>query len=225
MTRLLIFFCFLLIGCKSDKNEDYYSFEQNEIESIDFNLPFFEKWTESYDDKTVKSYFDEFLKDDKFEIVGVYLNNNTYSKKDSLDFIDFEDYAIFMINKNEQKWKLTDNDLNRLFRVQKKKSDTRNFDKSEALEKVYSDTTFLHSEKPIVIEEFRPKENVLSALKLIKPYGDDHQIIVTYVYNLILVKNHLVYGSYYLDLNGNESLEKAKEMNEIIISKFLEENK
>ena len=225
MTRTYIIFLLLLIGCKSEKKEDYYSEEKNEIEHIDFNLPTFGKWTECYADESVKLYFDELLISDKFKILGVYLNNYAFSKKDSLDVLDFEDYAVFMINKNEQKWKLTGDDLERIFRVQKKKTGTINIDKLEALKKVYSDTTFLHSEKPIVIEEYRPNENILSALKLVKPYYDDHEIIVVYVYNLILINNHLVYGGYYLDLNGIESLEKAKEMNDIIMTKFLESNK
>ena len=217
MTKTYIIFFLLLIGCKSE--------EKNEIEYIDFNLPTYEKWTECYADKSVKLYFDELLISDKVKTLGVYLNNYTFSKKDSLDFLDFEDYAVFMINKNEQKWKLTGNDLERIFRIQKKKTETINIDRFEALKKVYSDTTFLHSEKPIVIEEYRPNENILSALKLIKPYYDDHEIIVIYVYNLILINNHLVYGGYYLDLNGIESLEKAKEMNNIIMTEFLESNK
>lgn len=225
MTRTYIIFLFLLIGCKSEKKEDYYSDEKNEIEHIDFNLPTFGKWTECYADESVKLHFDELIISDKFKTLGVYLNNYTFLKKDSLDVLDFEDFAVFMINKNEQKWKLTGNDLERLFRVQKKKTGTINVDRLEALKKVYSDTTFLHSEKPIVIEEYRPKENILSALKLVKPYYDDHENIAVYVYNLILINNHLVYGGYYLDLNGNESLEKAKEMNDIIMTKFLESNK
>lgn len=225
MTRNYIFFFLLLIGCKSEKKEDYYSEEKNEIEHIKFSFPIFEKWIECYADKSVESYFGESLISDKFKTLGVYLNNYTFSKKDSLDILDFEDYAVFMINKNEQKWKLTKNDLERLFRIQKRKTGTININKLEALKKVYSDTTFLHSEKPIVIEEYKPHENILSALKLIKPYYNNHEIIVVYVYNLILIKNHLVYGGYYLDLNGNESLEKAKEVNNIIMTKFIESNK
>ncbi|SNR14737.1 hypothetical protein [Tenacibaculum jejuense] len=225
MTRTYIIFLLLLIACKPEKKDDYYSEEKNEIEHIDFNLPTFRKWTECYADESVKLYFDELLISDKFKTLGVYLNNYTFSKKDSLDILDFEDYAVFMVNKNEQKWKLTGDDLERIFRVQKKKTGTINVDRLEALKKVYSDTTFLHSEKPIVIEEYRPNENILSALKLVKPFYDDHEIIVVYVYNLILINNHLVYGGYYLDLNGIESLEKAKEMNEVIMTKFLESNK
>jgi len=225
MTRIYIIFILLLIGCKSEKKEDYYSEEKNKIEFINFNLPTFEKWTECYSDKSVKFYFDTLSISDKFETLGIYLNNYTFSQKDSLDILDFEDYAVFMINKNEQKWKLTRNDLERIFQIQKKKTGTINVDKLEALKKVYSDSTFLHPEKPIVIEEYKPNENILSALKLIKPYSENHEIVVVYVYNLILVNNHLVYGGYYLNLNGIESLEKAKEMNNIIMTKFLESNK
>lgn len=135
MTRTYIIFLLLLIGCKSEKKEDYYSEEKNEIEHIDFNLPTFGKWTECYADKSVKLYFDELSISDKFKTLGVYLNNYTFSKKDSLDVLDFEDYAVFMINKNEQKWKLTGNDLERIFRVQKKKTGTINVDRLEALKK------------------------------------------------------------------------------------------
>lgn len=225
MPKIHIIFFILLIGCKPEKKEDYYSKEKNKIEHVKFNLPTFKNWTESYSDKSVKSYFDNLSVSNKMQTIGVYLNNYAFSKKDSLDVVDFEDYAVFMVNKFEQKWKLTGNDLERIFQIQKKKTGILNIDKFNALKNVYSDTTFLHSEKPIVIEEYRPNENILSVLKLIKPYKDDHEIIVVYVYNLILIKNHLVYGGYYLDLNGRKSLEKAKKMNNIIMTKFLESNK
>ena len=130
-----------------------------------------------------------------------------------------------MVNVNEQKWKLTGKDLERIFRIQKKKKSLENFERDIALSKVYSDTTFLHSEKPIIIEEYRPHPDILSAVKLVKPFSDYQDYIVVFVFNLIVIKNHLVYAGYYLDLNGNESLEKAKKMNSRIMTKFVELNK
>ena len=215
----------LLICCKTEKSDDYYSDEKNETEFIEFAFPTFDKWTECYEDRKVKSHYDENLISNKFQNVAVYLNNETFLRKDSLGLIDYEDYAYFFINKNEQKWKLTGDDLKRIFQVQKRKNGIESYEKESALNKVYSDTTFLHSEKPIVIEEFKSAENIYSAVKLIKPYSDYHDIIIIYVYNLMIVKNHLIYSGYYLDLNGDESIMKAKEMNGLIMSKFLGINK
>ncbi|SNQ43350.1 hypothetical protein [Cellulophaga lytica] len=226
MNRILIpIFLLLIIGCKSDKKEDYYSDEKNDIEFIEFDFPKFGEWTECYSETEVKDYFDSFSMFEKIKTVGVYLNNKTYTKKDSLDIIDFEDYAVFMVNVNEQKWKLTGKDLERIFRIQKKKKSLENFERDIALSKVYSDTTFLHSEKPIIIEEYKPHPDILSAVKFVKPYTDYHDYIVVFVFNLIVIKNHLVYAGYYLDLNGNESIEKAKKMNSRIMTKFVEFNK
>lgn len=222
---LLSIFFISLIGCKSEKKDDYYSNEKNETEFIEFSFPEFGEWTECYVEKQVKDYFDGFSMFEKIKTVGVYLNNNTYQKKDSLDVIDFEDYAVFMVNVNEQKWKLTGNDLERIFRIQKKKKSLENFEKDFALSKAYSDTTFLHSEKPIIIEEYRPHPDILSAVKFVKPYSDYHDYIVVYVFNLVVIKNHLVYAGYYLDLDGNESIERVKKLNNRMMTKFVEFNK
>ncbi|UII74461.1 hypothetical protein LV716_09295 [Flagellimonas sp. HMM57] len=226
MNRILCsIFLVSLIACKSEKSDDYYSNEKNDVEFIEFRFPEFGEWTECHDEKEVKDYFDSFLMFEKIENVGVYLNNKTYLKKDSLAIIDFEDYAVFMVNVNEQKWKLTGNDLKRIFRIQKRKKGIENFDKDFALNKVYSDTTFLRVDKPVVIEEYKPHPNILSAVKFVKPYSNYHDIIVVYVFNLIVIKNHLVYAGYYLDLNGTESIERVKKTNDKIMKKFVEYNK
>lgn len=225
--KKILFSTFLvfLVGCKPEKKEDYYSDEKNEIEFIKFSLPTFDKWTECYGEKVVKEHFDRFSTFEKFKTIGIYLNNNTYSQKDSLDVIDFEDYAYFTYNINEQKWKLTGTDLERIFRIQKKKKGIVTVNKDLALSKVFSDTTFLHSEKPIVIQEYKSNENILSAVKLLKPFEEYHDIVLVYVFNLIIIKNHLVYVSYYLDYNGNESIENVRRNNDIIVSKFQNANK
>ncbi len=225
MIRIFIIFFLLFIGCKSEKEEYYYSEERNEIEYIKFNLPTIEKWDECYADESVKLYFDDLQTYDNIKIIGVYLNNKTFSKKDSLDVVDFEDYAVFMINHFEQKWKLSGTDLNRMFRIQKREKGVINVSKDDALKKAYSDTTFLQPKKPIVIEEYRPNKNILSAIKLLKPYKDDHEIIIVFIFNMIIVKNHLIFAGYYMDFNGTESIKKAKMNNDKIMTKFLEVNK
>lgn len=226
MSKFLIsIFLVLLVGCKPEKKEDYYSDEKNEVEYLEFTFPTLEEWTECYSDKEVKEHFDSFSTFEKFKTIGVYLNSNTYSKKDSLNTIDFEDYSLFMFNKNEQQWKLTGDDLERIFGIQKKKKGIATVDKDIALNKVFSDTTFLHSEKPIIIQEYKSDENILSAVKLLKPFDEYPDIVIVYVFNLIIIKNHLVYASYYLDYNGTESIERVKKNNDIIVSKFLSANK
>lgn len=221
-----LYFLFIIpfIGCKSEINKNYYSTEKNDIEFIEFRLPELEKWKECHSDNNVADHFNSFLTMDKFEIVGIYLTNETYLKKDSLDLIDFEDYAVFMINVNEQKWKLSGSDLDRIFKIQKEQKNIESVKKEIALSKAFSDTTFFTSDKPVIIEEYKPDENILSAVKLVKPYPDYHDFVVVYVFNLININNHLIYASYYQDLKGNESIQEVKNKSDEIMKAFVELN-
>jgi hypothetical protein len=221
--KTIILLLLTIISCKENNTNLNYSTEKNDSEKILIELPKLGKWKELYSDKLVKNRFDE-NSNDGSTILGVYLTNEIAEQKDSIDNIDFNDYSIFFIRDHEQKWKIQNTDLKRIFDIQIKKASIKTIDAKDAINRVYSDSTFITTEKPYLLNDYSNHERAFSAIKLIKPYPNDHDYIVVYVYNLINIKNHLVYGGYYLDFNGIESIENAQKNNDIIISEFIKEN-
>ncbi|MFL1896601.1 hypothetical protein ACJRPK_12920 [Aquimarina sp. 2-A2] len=223
MTKIAILLFLIILSCKENKTNLYYSTEKNKLKKIPIELPELNDWKELYSHKLVKRRFNE-NSNDGTTILGVYLTNEIAKQKESIDDIDFNNYLLFFIRNDEQKWKVQNTDLKRIFDIQVNQASVETINATEALNKAYSDTTFITTEKPYLLNNYSNHEKSYSAIKLIKPHPDDHDYIVVYVYNLINIKNHLVYGGYYLDFIGIESIEKAKENNDIIVSEFIKKN-
>ncbi|MBV7269950.1 hypothetical protein [Winogradskyella luteola] len=223
MRKVLIILFLAVISCKDTSTNSNITTELNETERIHIELPELNNWNELYSDELVKKRFDE-NSNNGTTIIGVYLNNETAKRKDSLDHIDFTDYCLFFILDKEQKRKIKNTDLKKIFDIQINKTSVREIEIEDAINKVYSDSTLIAADKPYLLEEYSKIPKTYSAINLIKPFSDDHNYIVVYVYNLINIKNHLVYGGYYLDFNGMESIENARMNNDSIISEFVKAN-
>ncbi|WP_271785455.1 hypothetical protein [Aquimarina algiphila] len=223
MKTVITLLLLTLISCKKDNSSQIYSTEKNESEEIPIELPKLADWKELYSDSLVKKRFDEELYDGT-TILGVYLQNKIAEQKNRLEDLDFDNYALFFIRDHEQKWKIDNNDLKRIFDIQIKKATVIPLNVEEAINRAYSDTTFITAEKPYLLKDYRDHKNVYSAIQLIKPFSNDHKNILVYAYNLINIKNHLIYGGYYLYFDGKESIESAMKKNDIIISEFIKAN-
>lgn len=223
MRKAIIILFLGVISCKDTSTNSNITTELNETERIQIELPVLSNWNELYSDELVKNRFDENLNDGT-TIIGVYLNNETAEKKDSIDSIDFTDYSLFFIRDEEQKRKIKDADLKKILDIQINKASVEEIEVKDAINKTYSDSTFITSDKPYLLQEYSKNPKIYSAVKLIKPYSDDHNYIVIYVYNLINIKNHLVYGGYYIDFNGMESIKNARMNNDLIMSEFIKAN-
>ena len=216
MRKAIIILFLVVISCKDTSTNSNITTELNETERIQIELPVLSNWNELYSDELIKNRFDENS--------NVYLNNETAGKKDSIDSIDFTDYSLFFIRDEEQKRKIKDADLKKIFDIQINKASVEEIEVKDAINKAYSDSTFITADKPYLLQEYSKNPKIYSAIKLIKPFSDDHNYIVVYVYNLINIKNHLVYGGYYLDFNGMESIKNARMNNDLIMSEFIKVN-
>lgn len=223
MRKAIIILLLGIISCKDTSTNPKISTDLNETEKIQIKLPELNNWNELYSEELVKKRFDQ-NSSNGTTIIGVYLNDETTKKKDSIDYIDFTDYCLFFTRNQEQKRKIKDTDLKKIFDIQINKASLEKIEVEEAIKKVYSDSTFITTEKPYLLQEYSKNKKVYSAIKLIKPYSDDHNYIVVYIYNLINIKNHLIYGGYYLNFNGKESIENARINNDLIIAEFIKVN-
>lgn len=224
MRKAIIILLLGLISCKDTSSNSNITSELNETERINIELPELNNWSELYSDELVKKRFDE-NSNNGTTIIGVYLNNETAKRKDSIDYIDFTDYCLFFIRDKEQKRKIEDSDLKKIFDLQMNKASVKEIEIEDAINKAYSDSTFITADKPYLLQEYSYNPKTYSAIKLIKPYSYEHNYIAIYVYNLINIKNHLVYGGYYLDFNGMESIKNARINNDLIMSEFIKANK
>ena len=223
MRKAIIILFLGIISCKDTTTNSNITTELNKTEKIQFELPELNNWNELYSDELVKKRFDE-NSSNGTTIIGVYLNNETTKKKDSIDNIDFTNYSLFYVRDEEQKRKIKNADLKKIFDIQINKASIEEIEVEDAINKTYSDSTFITADKPYLLQEYSKNPKIYSAIKLIKPYSDAHSYIVVYVYNLINIKDHLVYGGYYLDFNGMESIENARMNNDLIMSEFIKAN-
>ena len=222
MKIIITIILFSLISCKKEITSQVYSTEKNDSEEISIKFPTLSDWKELYSDPLIKERFDKNAHNGS-NILAVYLTNEIANRKDNLG--DFDNYSLFFTLSHEQKWKIKNTDLKRIFNIQIKKASIDILDQNEAIRKAYSDSTFITPENPYILKVYQDYQNVYSSIQLIKPFSDDHEYIVIYVYNLINIENHLIYGGYYLNFNGNESIKKAIENNDILISEFIKLNK
>ncbi|WP_010182971.1 hypothetical protein [Aquimarina agarilytica] len=223
LSLVLIPLCFINCKKKAD-NSLIYSTEKNEIEEIEIELPQLLKWTESYSNSEIKRRFDAEAQDGT-KILGVYIPNEIAQiNVDSLEYIDFDNYSIFFIRNHEQKWKIKNNDMQRIFNIHLDKANVEMLDIDETIKKAHKDSTFIKPEKFYFLRDYKSHDNAYTAIQIIKPFLNDHNDIKVYAYNIINIKNHLVYGGYYLDFKGKKSIHKAIKNNELIISKFIDKN-
>ncbi|WP_040252125.1 hypothetical protein [Psychroserpens mesophilus] len=223
MKATIIFLFLTLVSCKENKQNLNHLSGKNESENISITLPELENWKEMYSNEIVKNRFDENTTNDT-EILGVYLGNQISERIDSIETMDFDDYAMFFKIKKEQKRKIKNSDLERIFNIQVDKSSIEVLDLEYVINYAHSDTTLIKTEKPYLLYVFQNHENVYSAIKLIKPFKDDHKDISIYVYNLINIDNHLIHSGYYMNFDGLKSFQKVKDNNEKIISEFIKVN-
>ncbi|WP_298519472.1 hypothetical protein [uncultured Kordia sp.] len=224
MLRIKTILLFLLfISCKENKQHVKNTTTENQSAEVLVKLPEFENWKELYSDELVKNKFDEYLENGT-TILAVYLNNKIAKQKDSLLNMDFDDYALFFVIDKEQKRKIENSDLEKIFYEQTEKSAAEVLDFADVINKALIDSTLIKAEKPYLLFANQNYENVYTAITITKPYKNDHNYIVLNTFNLMNINNHLVYGGYYLNYNGLESFNLVKKNNDIIISKFIKQN-
>ncbi|PHS60672.1 MAG: hypothetical protein COB12_12890 [Flavobacterium sp.] len=213
MKKTLFLILIIIISCKEKTKE----LPDLNSESVEILLPKYDEWKESYNHPVVKEQFEEHNINSK--IIGVYLNNETDKIKDSLADYDFEDYAVIINLEKEQKWKIEKKYLEEVSELQKRYLINTDSPKDKIAELTQNENLEIF-EKPILLEDYWTNDNIFTIVSLVQPYADEPESIVIMVFNTINVQNHLTYFSYYLDLNGFASVEKAKRNNKKMVTEF-----
>mgnify|MGYP003150678498 CR=1 FL=1 len=218
MKKILFLTLIVIISCKEKTKE----LPDLNTESIEIVLPEYSEWKESYSHPVVKELFEKH--NTKSKIIGVYLNNETDKIKDSLADYEFDDYAVVMNLEKEQKWKIDKKHLDEVSELQKRYLINTDSPKDKITELTQNENLEIF-EKPILLENYWPNDNIFTIVSLVQPYSDEPESFVIMVFNTINVQNHLTYFYYYLDLNGFASVEKAKRNNEKMVTEFEQLNR
>ncbi|MBP4143229.1 hypothetical protein J3S90_15620 [Flavobacterium sp. P4023] len=222
--HLLIIFL-LFISCKKEIKEIEITQEFNKIEEIEINIPKLEKWKECKDSSLVKNWIERTSLDSLTKHYAVYLSNKTDLKKFETDENILQDFAIVYIRKQEQKLKINQNDLDRIFNTHIRLTETKKAKIKDALENIYINENYLEPNKFLLLEDYKINNNCKTAVLLMKQYVNNPKYVTIIILNWLNIKNHLFYSSYYLELNGEKSIEIAKENNRKIVTELMNLNK
>jgi len=184
-----------------------------------FCLPLIDGMKETYTLSNVKVSIDKLLPKGSIAL-GYYLNNKTYENVNKLNEIEYDDYLLVfsteLLIKDEISRK-TYIDLSNFEEVYK--FDWKN--QKDKIEKLLKTVTV---GKPAIFEKYNLSENVTTIITLNKYITNNSEVVKITIGNTFYLKNKMFITSYNYDYNGISSIRKAKEKNDYMAIRFLNEN-
>ncbi len=185
-------------------------------------LPELKGMIECYNEPEIKTRVDQF-KVKGNTIHGYYMNDSLYKiAKENTDYIVISDcYKVFSVNETHN-ISITPTQLKELF-AETAKIYRKNI-YNEALDEFDKKYKFITLDSPVVIEEYQPHNNIQTALMLIRSNVMGKESFSLMTLNLIIIKERLLFYSYYLMYNGNSSINFAKNKSDYYGLKIINEN-
>jgi len=223
MKSMLIIFTFVLVSCSStiSQSERHCSrvtnFGKNEI-----CLPKIEGYQECYLNPVVKPLADA-TEIEINMVLGYYLNNQIHSKRDSLSLIRFDDYFKIYGTKQIQDFK-----ADRKVLLETKTAMEGNFIKAnwDSVEKEVDKLgTGLKVGDPVVLNTYSLSDDTFSIVMLIKyemPGTDAFTMAMTV--NGLLINQRLVWMAYYLQYQGEDTIDRLESNSNELVEKILAAN-
>lgn len=185
-------------------------------------LPEINGYKECYDDSAVK-YLADMTEMPTNIVLGFYLNNETHTKKDSLETIQFFDYfKVYGVNQ-----------------VQNHKADNRTLvEMQKVLDSNYIQVSWDKLEKeidgiglnvkvgvPIVVDSYSLNDESTTYIMLVKYEGaDTTSVTMAMSMSMLLLNDRLVFLAYYLEYMGEETILESKKQTDLIVTQLLSQN-
>jgi len=213
-TIFIIFLSLNLAYCQESKCSRKASFGSAKI-----CLPKIKGYQECYEDPTVKQLADA-TEVQMNLVLGFYLNDETYNRRDSLGLITFDDYFKIYGTKQIQDYEADKEVLGEMKDMLKGSFVSKNWD----LMKKELDEIDLEVEigTPTVINSYELNDASFSLVMLTtyKQEGAD-TITLAMTVNGFLCNNRLVWMAYYLNYEGEETIDKLEEKSNLILEKLM----
>lgn len=210
----------LVIGCSGTGKKSEGCKKSNLYGYVSICLPEINGMVECSDHSTIQQIIEPYL--NSGPVLGYYLNKDTYKQIDNLGDITYQDYFMLYGDYQRENFPagvehldLMQNDLElSLF--------GENFDQiSRTVEDTYGTVT---ADKPVLLEKYSLHPNVRTIIILMKYKSGDTETSVVSVVNSLLAKNRLLTLAYYLAYNGGQSIDAAKEKNNLFVEKLMAAN-
>jgi curved DNA-binding protein CbpA len=184
-------------------------------------LPEIDGMVECYSNPLVNKWANQ-LNHEGNSIHALYFNDKTYKQIENLGEFSFDDYfQIYSVNSS----KGVKVDVSYLAEIVKMME--MNFTKkewSEIKNNIESRFDRISLGKPIVLENYSIDSMIETFVLLLKYHNDDSENIMIGLFNFIIVKDRLIWLTYYKDYLGKDSIEEAKAKNDYITYSFMDVN-
>jgi hypothetical protein len=189
---------------------------------IDLCLPEIDGLTERYKNPLVKPKADEYTYPGN-SILAFYVNDSTYNQVQRHEEVAFQDcFKVYLIDKMKG-LKIGQIELNQI--AQTFENANSKYDWDKLITEIEKKIDNLSIGKPVLLKSYSPSKQIRTFVLLTKKIVKEKEYITLMTMNLILVKERLVFISYYKNYDGIESVNKVIAKNDYIVFRFLDENK
>jgi len=183
-------------------------------------LPQIKGYQESYSDSIVKQLADQTEVPINM-VLGFYLNNQTYEKKNSLGLFSFDDYFKIYGTKQIKDFKADSKLLQEMQDVLAGNFISKNWESMEKeVDKIELE---IEIEAPTVIKTYNLNSKSFTYVMLTryKLEGAEPNTMAMTM-NGLLINERLIWMAYYLNYHGEETISKLQENSNIILTKLLD---
>ena len=178
-------------------------------------------YRESYSEPKVKALADG-TEIPSNMVLGFYLNDAVYEKRDAIGTFEFDDYfkvyatkALQDIDANSRLLKKLEEEVSSTFIA-------KNWDKIKGeVDQVLSGVEI---GKPTLVKSYNLTDNSITCVLLIRYGVEDESTLKALTMNVLLIKNRLIWMAYYLNYHDEGSIAILEENNNKIMKKLLSAN-
>lgn len=181
-------------------------------------LPEIEGYQECYTYPIVKQMADAKEVDINM-VLGFYLDDQTYDKKNHLEDIDFDNYFKIYATKQVKNFKADTSILKQMQEMISSNFITENWDE---MKKEIGTVNYEGEIKaPTIVKSYNVNDQSFTLIMLLKQQMENGEVNISpFTINGLLLQDRLIWMAYYLDYNGEESIVELQENNDRILAQF-----
>jgi hypothetical protein len=206
---------------KSNDNKEIACPNEKQFGDISLCLIEMEGMTECYSNPKVTPHINEFRYEGN-EILGIYFNDETFARIDSLGTFSYDDYFKVYAVKQLKGVRVGKNELDKLTEMMESNSMKQNW--SEIKTKFENEHKNISLDQPIMLESYKPDERIRSFVFLMKLQTEVEEKVMVMTINMIEIKERLIYYAYYKDYKSEASIDQAKSISDNFGFKLMDEN-
>ena len=222
----LFILIFIVTGCGESKSSSLVAQEADcenlsHYGEIEICLPEIDGMKEAYSYPQVSERSDLFSYDNN-TILGLYLSKENYLAIDNFENEALDDYFKVYALKQFEGIEISKLEFEELGEYSKGNFIEKSWE--GVIDKVLNGTIDISIGEPVKIETYKPHEDIITTVLLIKMISGVEERIAVCTLNMVRLKNSLIYYAYYKNYTSAKTLEKVKAKNDYFGYKLLGKN-